>query len=83
MGCDLRAASHQLHVRIFDPDRNGERVFGELSRGNELPNVFLEKGPMSRAPPQKCFSGWATPQRALAGWLRYLGQIPWISRDSS
>src|SRR6266446_6922486 len=25
------------------PVRNGDRVTGELSRGNELPNVFLER----------------------------------------
>src|SRR6266403_517097 len=29
-------------IRVHLPDRNGDWVTGELSRGNELPNVFLE-----------------------------------------
>jgi hypothetical protein len=43
VGCNLRAASHWLHVGVFVPDRNGDRVTGELSCSDELPNVFLQR----------------------------------------
>ena len=42
-GCNLRAASLASLVGVLVPVRNGDRVIGELSRGNELLNVFLER----------------------------------------
>src|SRR6266403_5990843 len=50
MGRDFENRGHLSIVDLLRPasclasipDRNGDRVTGELSRGNELPNVFLE-----------------------------------------
>ncbi len=47
--CNLRAASLE-----FVPDKNGDRMIGELSRGNELPNVFLKRSNGS-SPSMKIF----------------------------
>ena len=37
------AVTYGLHHIQSVPVRNGDRVIGELSRGNELPNVFLQR----------------------------------------
>ena len=47
MGCNLRATSHLLRVGVFAAEsvigRNGDRLTGELSLGNEVPNRSVEK----------------------------------------
>ncbi len=51
MGRDFENRGHQSIIEYRQPasylacmpDRNGDRMTGELSRGNELPNVFLER----------------------------------------
>ena len=43
MGYNLQAVSDWLHVRVIVPDRNGDRATGELSRSDELLNIFLKR----------------------------------------
>ena len=84
MSCDLPAPSHRPQVEVllvFVPVVKGDRVIGELSRGNELPNLFVKRSrwlePLHenilQARQHLCCSA---PKRALSGRPRYLVQIP-------
>src|SRR6266403_5821224 len=66
------------------PVRNGGRVTGELSRGNELPNVFLERSRWLKPTHENILQAGQRfcPNDFLQGGRDTWRKSPWIDRDS-
>ena len=79
---NLRVVLHFHHAGVFAPDRNGDRVTGQVSRGYKLLNVILEKSRwldllhenILQAGKQSCYA--APNKRSKGGrdtWRKLLG----------
>src|SRR6266478_4434419 len=78
----LRPASYLASI----PDRSGDRVTGELSRGNELPNVLPEGSQLLKPPHENFLQAGQhfCPNDFLEGgrdtWCKVLGYIEILYR---
>src|SRR6266849_3471475 len=93
MGRNLRVRNARTGAPILchstDPDRNGDRMTGELSRGNEMPDVFLQRSRWLEPLHENILQAgqhfhYSAPNELLQGtrdiWHKFLGKVEILHR---